>query len=136
LLAVTCLSIGHRPGSDPTEMGLPQPGLWLKRLWIFLKVALHVAMGKVLLILFPGRVKKNILAQNPHFAYDMWGSTLFSIPYFWFILKVYWQRLEDKTEEGGPAPDCPVVCLSGQRCNISDFMQGIRPLVLNFGSCT
>nr|XP_023405334.1 type I iodothyronine deiodinase isoform X1 [Loxodonta africana] len=104
-------------------MGLPQPGLWLKRLWIFLKVALHVAMGKVLLILFPGRVKKNILAQNPHFAYDMWGSTLFSIPYFWFILKVYWQRLEDKTEEGGPAPDCPVVCLSGQRCNISDFMQ-------------
>ncbi|XP_036202999.1 type I iodothyronine deiodinase isoform X5 [Myotis myotis] len=108
-------------------MGLPQPGLWLKRLWILLQVALHVTLGKVQLKLFPGRVKQHILAmnrKNPHFSYDNWAPTLFSTQYFWFILKVRWQRLEDKTEEGSLAPNCPVVRLSGQRCHIWDFMQG------------
>ncbi|XP_070261276.1 type I iodothyronine deiodinase isoform X3 [Myotis yumanensis] len=107
-------------------MGLPQPGLWLKRLWILLQVVLHVALGKVQLKLFPRRVKQHILAmnrKNPHFSYDNWAPTLFSTPYFWFILKVRWQRLEDKTEEGSLAPNCPVVRLSGQRCHIWDFMQ-------------
>ncbi|CAK6441124.1 unnamed protein product [Pipistrellus nathusii] len=120
-------------------MGLLQPGLWLKRLWILVQVALHVTLGKVQLKLFPGRVKQHILAmnrKNPHFSYDNWAPTLFSTQYFWFVLKVRWQRLEDKAEEGGLAPNCPVVRLSGQRCNIWDFMQGNRPLVLNFGSCT
>ncbi|XP_016075297.1 PREDICTED: type I iodothyronine deiodinase isoform X2 [Miniopterus natalensis] len=107
-------------------MGLPQPGLWLKKLWVLLQVALHVILGKVQLKLFPRRVKQHILAmnrKNPHFSYDNWVPTLFGTQYFWFILKVRWQRLEDKTEEGGLAPNCPVVCLSGQRCNIWDFMQ-------------
>ncbi|KAB1269125.1 Type I iodothyronine deiodinase [Camelus dromedarius] len=112
-------------------MGLSLPGLWLKRLWVLFQVALHVALGKVLLTLFPGRVKQDILAmsqrtgmaQNPHFSYENWIPTFFSIQYFWFILKVRWQRLEDTTEQGGLAPDCPVVRLSGQRCNIWDFMQ-------------
>ncbi|XP_036113163.1 type I iodothyronine deiodinase isoform X2 [Molossus molossus] len=107
-------------------MGLPQPGLWLKRLWVLLQVALHVTLGKVQLKLFPEKVKQHILAmnrKNPHFSYDNWAPTLFSTQYFWFILKVRWQRLEDKTEEGGLAPNCPVVRLSGQRCNIWDFMQ-------------
>uniref|UniRef100_A0A8C2NSP7 Iodothyronine deiodinase 1 n=1 Tax=Capra hircus TaxID=9925 RepID=A0A8C2NSP7_CAPHI len=45
-------------------MGLPPPGLWLKRLWVLFQVALHVAIGKVLLTLFPRRVKKNILAMG------------------------------------------------------------------------
>ncbi|KAK1340032.1 hypothetical protein QTO34_018596 [Cnephaeus nilssonii] len=110
-------------------MGLLQPGLWLKRLWILLQVALHVTLGKVQLKLFPGRVKQHILAmnrKNPHFSYDNWAPTLFSTQYFWFVLKVRWQRLEDKTEEGGLAPNCPVVRLSGQRCNIWDFMQETR----------
>uniref|UniRef100_A0A2I3H3H2 Iodothyronine deiodinase 1 n=1 Tax=Nomascus leucogenys TaxID=61853 RepID=A0A2I3H3H2_NOMLE len=57
-------------------MGLPQAGLWLKRLWVLLEVAVHVVVGKVLLILFPDRVKRNILAmgektgmtRNPHFT--------------------------------------------------------------------
>ena len=113
-------------------MGLPLPGLWLKRLWVLFQVGLHVAMGKVLLTLFPGRVKQNILAmsektgmaKNPHFSYENWIPTFFSAQYFWFILKVRWQRLEDMTEQGGLAPNCPVVRLSGQRCNIWDFMQG------------
>ncbi|KAM6219127.1 type I iodothyronine deiodinase isoform 2-T2 [Rhynchocyon petersi] len=104
-------------------MGLPWPGLWLKRLWVLLQVILHVAMGKVQMTLFPERVKQNILAQNPNFNYDVWGPTFFSIPYFWFILKVYWQRLEDNAEQGGLAPNCPVVLLSGQKCNIWDFMK-------------
>ncbi|KAM7097940.1 type I iodothyronine deiodinase isoform 2-T2 [Molossus nigricans] len=107
-------------------MGLPQPGLWLKRLWVLLQVALHVTLGKVQLKLFPEKVKQHILAmnrKNPHFSYDNWAPTLFSTQYFWFILKVRWQRLEDKTEEGDLAPNCPVVRLSGQRCNIWDFMQ-------------
>ncbi|XP_054576509.1 type I iodothyronine deiodinase isoform X3 [Eptesicus fuscus] len=107
-------------------MGLLQPGLWLKRLWILLQVALHVTLGKVQLKLFPGRVKQHILAmnrKNPHFSYDNWAPTLFGTQYFWFVLKVRWQRLEDKTEEGGLAPNCPVVRLSGQRCNIWDFIQ-------------
>uniref|UniRef100_F7IF84 Iodothyronine deiodinase n=1 Tax=Callithrix jacchus TaxID=9483 RepID=F7IF84_CALJA len=112
-------------------MGLPGPGLWLKRLWVLLEVAVHVAVGKVLLTLFPDRVKKNILAmgdktgmtRNPNFSHDNWIPTFFSTQYFWFVLKVRWQRLEDTTELGGLAPNCPVVHLSGQRCNIWDFMQ-------------
>uniref|UniRef100_A0A2I2ZKX6 Iodothyronine deiodinase n=1 Tax=Gorilla gorilla gorilla TaxID=9595 RepID=A0A2I2ZKX6_GORGO len=112
-------------------MGLPQPGLWLKRLWVLLEVAVHVVVGKVLLILFPDRVKRNILAmgektgmtRNPHFSHDNWIPTFFSTQYFWFVLKVRWQRLEDTTELGGLAPNCPVVRLSGQRCNIWEFMQ-------------
>uniref|UniRef100_A0A8C5XW63 Iodothyronine deiodinase n=2 Tax=Microcebus murinus TaxID=30608 RepID=A0A8C5XW63_MICMU len=125
-------------------MGLPCPGLWLKRLWVLLQVAVHVAVGKVLLTLFPERVMQHILsigqktgmARNPHFTPDNWVPTFFSTQYFWFVLKVRWQQLEDVTERGGLAPNCPVVRLSGQRCNIWDFMQGNRPLVLNFGSCT
>ncbi|TKC49962.1 hypothetical protein EI555_010444, partial [Monodon monoceros] len=121
-------------------MGLPLPGLWLKRLWVLFQVGLHVAMGKVLLTLFPRRVKQNILAmsektgmaKNPHFSYENWIPTFFSAQYFWFILKVRWQRLEDMTEQGGLAPNCPVVRLSGQRCNIWDFMQGNRPLFDQF----
>ena len=108
-------------------MGLAQAGLWLKKLWVLLQVVLHVALGKVQLKLFPRRVKQHILAmnrKNPHFSYENWVPTLFSIQYFWFLLKVRWQRLEDKTEEGGLAPNCPVVRLSGQMCNIWDFMQG------------
>uniref|UniRef100_A0A8C3X5B1 Iodothyronine deiodinase n=1 Tax=Catagonus wagneri TaxID=51154 RepID=A0A8C3X5B1_9CETA len=112
-------------------MELPLPGLWLKRLWVVFQVALHVAMGKVLMTFFPGRVKQDILAmsqktgmaKNPHFSHENWIPTFFSAQYFWFVLKVRWQRLEDKTEEGGLAPNCPVVRLSGQRCNIWDFMQ-------------
>ncbi|XP_037683100.1 type I iodothyronine deiodinase isoform X2 [Choloepus didactylus] len=112
-------------------MGLSWPGLWLKRLWVLLQVALHVAMGKILLTLFPGRVKQNILAmsqranntKDPQFPYDNWGPTFFNTQYFRFVLKVRWQRLEDETEQGGLAPNCPVVHLSGQRCNIWDFMQ-------------
>ncbi|CAM9332213.1 unnamed protein product [Rangifer tarandus platyrhynchus] len=123
-------------------MGLPPPGLWLKRLWVLFQVALHVAIGKVLLMLFPRRVKQNILAmgektgmtRNPHFSHENWIPTFFSAQYFWFILKVRWQRLEDMTEQGGLAPNSPVVCLSGERCSIWDFMQGNRPLVLNFGT--
>uniref|UniRef100_A0A2I3H9G6 Iodothyronine deiodinase 1 n=1 Tax=Nomascus leucogenys TaxID=61853 RepID=A0A2I3H9G6_NOMLE len=90
-------------------MGLPQAGLWLKRLWVLLEVAVHVVVGKVLLILFPDRVKRNILAmgektgmtRNPHFSHDNWIPTFFSTQYFWFVLKVRWQRLEDTTELGG-----------------------------------
>ncbi|KAL4667582.1 hypothetical protein H8959_006271 [Pygathrix nigripes] len=113
-------------------MGLPQSGLWVKKLWVLLEVAVHVVVGKVLLILFPDRIKRNILAmgertgmtRNPHFSHDNWIPTFFSTQYFWFVLKVRWQRLEDMTELGGLAPNCPVVRLSGQRCNIWDFMQG------------
>ncbi|KAF5923141.1 hypothetical protein HPG69_012230 [Diceros bicornis minor] len=114
-------------------MGLPRAGLWLRRLWVLLQVALQVAVGKVLLIFFPERVKKHIVAmnqKNPHFSYDNWAPTLYSTQYFRFILKVHWQRLEDTTKRGGLAPNSPVVHLSGQRCNIWDFMQGNRPLRL------
>lgn len=126
------LPTGLRASSGCAEMELPLPGLWLKRLWVLFQVALHVAMGKVLMTLFPGRVKQDILAmsqktgmaKNPHFSHENWIPTFFSAQYFWFVLKVRWQRLEDKTEEGGLAPNCPVVSLSGQRCHIWDFMQG------------
>ncbi|XP_075395965.1 type I iodothyronine deiodinase isoform X2 [Tenrec ecaudatus] len=104
-------------------MGLHGPVLWLKKLWVLVQVLLHVAKGRVLMTLFPERVKQHILAQYPNFAYDLWGSTFFSIPYFWFVLKVYWQRLEDRTEQGSLAPNCPVVSLSGRRGTIWDFMQ-------------
>ncbi|KAM8955268.1 type I iodothyronine deiodinase isoform 2-T2 [Lycaon pictus] len=107
-------------------MGLPRPVLWLRRLWVLLQVAVQVAVGKVFLKLFPARVKQHIVAmngKNPHFSYDNWAPTLYSMQYFWFVLKVQWQRLEDRTEPGGLAPNCPVVRLSGQRCNIWDFMQ-------------
>uniref|UniRef100_A0A8C6RRZ9 Iodothyronine deiodinase n=1 Tax=Nannospalax galili TaxID=1026970 RepID=A0A8C6RRZ9_NANGA len=122
-------------------MGLTRLGLWLKRLCILLQVAVEVAVGKVLMTLFPERVKQNILAmgqqtgmaRNPQFTHDNWIPTFFGIQYFWFILKVRWQRLEDMAEYGGLAPNCPVVHLSGQKSNIWDFMQGNRPLVLNFG---
>lgn len=113
-------------------MELSQLWLWLKRLVIFLQVALEVAVGKVLMTLFPERVKQNILAmgqktgmaRNPRFTPDNWVPTFFSTQYFWFVLKVRWQRLEDKAEFGGLAPNCTVVRLSGQKCNIWDFIQG------------
>uniref|UniRef100_A0A2K6FJT0 Iodothyronine deiodinase n=1 Tax=Propithecus coquereli TaxID=379532 RepID=A0A2K6FJT0_PROCO len=112
-------------------MGLPWPRLWLKRLWVLLQVAVHVAVGKVLLTLFPERVTQHILsmgqqtgmAKNPRFSHDNWVPTFFSTQYFWFVLKVRWQQLEDMTEQGSLAPNCPVVRLSGQTCNIWDFMQ-------------
>lgn len=125
--AVASLPFGPRASSGCAEMGPPWPCLWLKRLWVLLQVALHVAVGKVQLTLFPHRVKQHITAmnqKNPSFSYDNWVPTLFSTQYFWFVLKVRWQRLEDTTEEGSVAPNCPVVCLSGQMCNIWDFMQG------------
>ncbi|KAM4872792.1 type I iodothyronine deiodinase isoform 2-T2 [Thomomys bottae] len=123
------LSFRGRAGC--TEMGLSRPGLWLKRLWIFLQVVVEVAVGKMLMILFPERVKKNILAmgqktgmtRNPRFSPDNWVPTFFSIQYFWFLLKVRWQRLEDKAVQGGLAPNCSVIRLSGQSCSIWDFMQ-------------
>uniref|UniRef100_H0VCZ4 Iodothyronine deiodinase n=1 Tax=Cavia porcellus TaxID=10141 RepID=H0VCZ4_CAVPO len=123
-------------------MGLTWPGLWLKRLWVLVQVAVEVAMGKVLMTLFPERIKKSILAmgektgmtRNPQFSHDNWIPTFFSTQYFWFILKVRWQRLEETAELGGLAPDCSVVCLSGEKRTIWDFMHGNRPLVLNFGS--
>uniref|UniRef100_A0A8D2AK38 Iodothyronine deiodinase n=1 Tax=Sciurus vulgaris TaxID=55149 RepID=A0A8D2AK38_SCIVU len=112
-------------------MGPLRAGLWLKKLWILLQVAVEVAMGKVLMTLFPERAKQNILAmgqktgmtRNPQFSPDNWVPTFFSTQYFWFVLKVRWQRLEDKAELGGLAPNCPVIRLSGQKCNIWDFMQ-------------
>ncbi|XP_027800844.1 type I iodothyronine deiodinase isoform X2 [Marmota flaviventris] len=112
-------------------MGLLRPGLWLKKLWILLLVVVEVAMGKVLMTLFPERATQNILAmgqktgmtRNPQFSPDNWVPTFFSIQYFWFVLKVRWQRLEDKAELGGLAPNCPVIRLSGQKCNIWDFIQ-------------
>ncbi|CAK7318544.1 Type I iodothyronine deiodinase [Vulpes lagopus] len=125
-LAVASLPTGLRASSACVEMGLPRPVLWLKRLWVLLQVAVQVAVGKVFLKLFPARVKQHIVAmngKNPHFSYDNWAPTLYSMQYFWFVLKVQWQRLEDRTEPGGLAPNCPVVRLSGQRCNIWDFMQ-------------
>ncbi|ERE83004.1 type I iodothyronine deiodinase [Cricetulus griseus] len=113
------------------EMGLSWLGLWLKRLGIFLQVAVEVAVGKVFMMLFPERAKQNILAmgqktgmaRNPLFSPDNWVPTFFSIQYFWFVLKVRWQRLEDRAEYGGLAPNCTVVRLSGQKCNIWDFIQ-------------
>lgn len=113
-------------------MGLPWLWLWLKRLGIFLQVAVEVAVGKVLMTLFPERAKRNILAmgektgmaRNPRFSPDNWVPTFFSIQYFWFVLKVRWQRLEDRAELGGLAPNCTVIRLSGQKCNIWDFIQG------------
>ncbi|KAK7798637.1 hypothetical protein U0070_002728, partial [Myodes glareolus] len=113
------------------EMGLPWLWLWLKRLGIFLQVAVEVAVGKVLMTLFPERAKRNILAmgqktgmtRNPRFSPDNWVPTFFSIQYFWFVLKVRWQRLEDRAELGGLAPNCTVIRLSGQKCNIWDFIQ-------------
>nr|XP_042127491.1 type I iodothyronine deiodinase isoform X3 [Peromyscus maniculatus bairdii] len=127
-------------------MGLPWLGLWLKRLGIFLQVAVEVAVGKVLMILFPERVKRNILAmgqktgmaRNPRFSPDNWVPTFFSIQYFWFVLKVRWQRLEDRAEYGGLAPNCTVVCLSGQECNIWDFIQehAKSSAQLGYNGCT
>lgn len=113
-------------------MGLSQLWLWLKRLAIFLQVATEVAVGKVLMTLFPGRVKQSILAlgqktgmaRNPRFSPDNWVPTFFSIQYFRFILKVRWQRLEDRAESGGLAPNCTVVRLSGQKCQLWDFIRG------------
>lgn len=113
-------------------MGLPWLWLWLKRLGIFLQVAVEVAVGKVLMTLFPERARRNILAmgkktgmaRNPRFSPDNWVPTFFSIQYFWFVLKVRWQRLEDRAELGGLAPNCTVIRLSGQKCNIWDFIQG------------
>lgn len=116
-------------------MGLTWPGLWLKRLWVLVQVAVEVAMGKVLMTLFPERIKKSILAmgektgmtRNPQFSHDNWIPTFFSTQYFWFILKVRWQRLEETAELGGLAPDCSVVCLSGEKRTIWDFMHGQEP---------
>uniref|UniRef100_G3VZ61 Iodothyronine deiodinase n=1 Tax=Sarcophilus harrisii TaxID=9305 RepID=G3VZ61_SARHA len=100
------------------------------RLWVLLQVAWHVAVGKVQKILFPERMKRNLLSQrininqNPAFEYKDWGPTFFSIQYFFFVLKVRWQHLEDQALQGGLAPNSPVVTLSGESRRIWDFMNG------------
>lgn len=113
-------------------MGLPGLGLLLKRFWVLVRVALKVAVGKVLLTLWPSAIRPHFLAmsektgmaRNPRFTYEDWAPTFFSTQYFWFVLKVNWQQLEDKTRQGDVAPDSPVVHLSGQRARLWDFMQG------------
>ncbi|NXC45830.1 IOD1 deiodinase, partial [Penelope pileata] len=116
----------------------------LQKLLILLHVTLSVVVGKTMMVLFPDTTKRYILKlgeksrmnQNPKFRYENWGPTFFSFQYFLFVLRVKWKRLEDKAYEGHPAPNTPVVTLSGEVRHLFDFMRDNRPLILNFGSCT
>ncbi|NXF18769.1 IOD1 deiodinase, partial [Rhodinocichla rosea] len=116
----------------------------LQKILILLQVTLSVVVGKTLMILFPNAMKRYILKmgeksrmnRNPKFSYENWGPTFFSFKYLQFVLKVKWKRLEDEAYEGHPAPNTPVVTLSGEVCHLLDFMKDNRPLILNFGSCT
>ncbi|NXM77155.1 IOD1 deiodinase, partial [Serilophus lunatus] len=116
----------------------------LQKILILLHVTLSVVVGKTLMILFPNATKRYILKlgaksrmnENPKFSYENWGPTFFSFKYLLFVLKVKWKRLEDEAYEGHPAPNTPVVTLSGEVCPLLDFMKDNRPLILNFGSCT
>uniref|UniRef100_K7F4T0 Iodothyronine deiodinase n=1 Tax=Pelodiscus sinensis TaxID=13735 RepID=K7F4T0_PELSI len=116
----------------------------LQKTLILLYVSLCVAVGKMLMILFPETMKRHILkrgqkssiSKNPKFSYENWGPTFFSFKYLLFVLKVKWKRLEDEAFEGHNAPNTPVADFSNEIHHILDFMQDNRPLVLNFGSCT
>uniref|UniRef100_A0A8C0HHC8 Iodothyronine deiodinase n=1 Tax=Chelonoidis abingdonii TaxID=106734 RepID=A0A8C0HHC8_CHEAB len=114
----------------------------IQKTLILLYVSLHVAVGKILMILFPEMMKRYILKQgqkssiatNPKFSYENWGPTFFSFKYLLFVLKVKWKRLEDAAFLGHNAPNTPVADFRGEVHHILDFMQDNRPLVLNFGS--
>ncbi|KAH1167023.1 hypothetical protein KIL84_016195 [Mauremys mutica] len=116
----------------------------IQKTLILLYVSLYVAVGKILMILFPEMMKRYILKQgqkssivtNPKFSYENWGPTFFSLKYLLFVLKVKWKRLEDEAFLGHNAPNTPVADFRGEMHHILDFMQDNRPLVLNFGSCT
>uniref|UniRef100_A0A452HYB1 Iodothyronine deiodinase n=1 Tax=Gopherus agassizii TaxID=38772 RepID=A0A452HYB1_9SAUR len=111
----------------------PGPGLGSPKTLILLYVSLCVAVGKILIILFPEMMKRYILKR---FSYENWGPTFFSLKYLLFVLKVKWKRLEDEAFLGHNAPNTPVADFRGEVHHILDFMQDNRPLVLNFGSCT
>uniref|UniRef100_A0A8C4VBU1 Iodothyronine deiodinase n=1 Tax=Falco tinnunculus TaxID=100819 RepID=A0A8C4VBU1_FALTI len=127
------------------QVGCNSPGLpaaFLQKILILLHVTMCVVVGKTLMILFPNAMKRYILKlgeksrmnENPKFSYENWGPTFFSFKYLLFVLKVKWKRLEDEALEGHPAPNTPVVTLSGEVCRLFDFVQDNRPLILNFGS--
>ncbi|XP_053893050.1 type I iodothyronine deiodinase isoform X2 [Malaclemys terrapin pileata] len=103
----------------------------IQKTLILLYVSLCVAVGKMLMILFPEMMKRYILKQgqkgsigtNPNFSYENWGPTFFSLKYLLFVLKVKWKRLEDEAFLGHNAPNTPVADFRDEMHHILDFMQ-------------
>ncbi|CAM5162688.1 unnamed protein product [Natator depressus] len=103
----------------------------IQKTLILLYVSLCVAVGKMLMILFPEMMKRYILKQgqkssigiNPKFSYENWGPTFFSLKYLLFVLKVKWKKLEDEAFEGHNAPNTPVANFRDEMHHILDFMQ-------------
>uniref|UniRef100_A0A8C3F7M9 Iodothyronine deiodinase n=1 Tax=Chrysemys picta bellii TaxID=8478 RepID=A0A8C3F7M9_CHRPI len=116
----------------------------IQKTLILLYVSLCVAVGKMLMILFPEMMKRYILKQgqkgsigtNPNFSYENWGPTFFSLKYLLFVLKVKWKRLEDEAFLGHNAPNTPVADFRDEMHHILDFMQGheFNKLVEDFNS--
>uniref|UniRef100_A0A8C4WIG0 Iodothyronine deiodinase n=1 Tax=Gopherus evgoodei TaxID=1825980 RepID=A0A8C4WIG0_9SAUR len=101
---------------------------------ILLYVSLCVAVGKILIILFPEMMKRYILKR---FSYENWGPTFFSLKYLLFVLKVKWKRLEDEAFLGHNAPNTPVADFRGEVHHILDFIEkfGLY-FVLYFDLCS
>ena len=64
--------------------------------------------------------------------WDDYGTTkMFST-----VLKSFKCDLNKTVQLGSRAPNCKLVTTEGKECTLLDFVNGNRPLVLNFGSST
>ncbi|KAE8610270.1 hypothetical protein XENTR_v10012068 [Xenopus tropicalis] len=116
---------------------------FIQKTMIFFFLFIYVVVGKVLMFLFPQTMASVLKSRfettgvhDPKFQYEDWGPTFFTYKFLRSVLEIMWLRLEDEAFVGHSAPNTPVIDLNGELHHIWDYLQGTRPLVLNFGSCT
>lgn len=68
---------------------------------------------------------------------DTYWDTLFTWPMYTSVRDVILLEIQKKTRQGYEAPNCQLVSSSGEYvCSLLDMVNGSRPLIVNFGSCT
>ena len=95
---------------------------------IVLRIASHIPFVKERL----KRREERYLKIPYQDFWDDYGTTkMFSA-----VLKLFICDLNKTVQLGSRAPNCKLVTTEGKECTLLDFVNGNRPLVLNFGSST
>ena len=118
----------------------------LQCIWKTLKIVLFICYIK-LLPFFPKKyelVKKEMhhvtqMDKTP-FSADDWVPALATMKYLKYQMFKIWvvgSATKDPVEEGEEARDVPLLNLETMDyCKLLDFQNPLRPLVVNFGSCS